>query len=164
MGTANPQRYMFFVTDTLETRQSKIRSFVKTEPAIAVLLAAMDFEWTVRRAILALGVSPTKAIHAQFGATNSGGLSGLNEHWKLEVTPRLRIGLPAVVPDWNQLKTKAFVLRHKLIHGVQGNTGINFAGRVVEQILAASSAVAKFAEANGAPVYGINIRRLKPRC
>jgi hypothetical protein len=46
---------MFLVKDNINYRQTKIRSFLSNEPAIAVILAAADFEWSVRRAIRALG-------------------------------------------------------------------------------------------------------------
>lgn len=58
---------MFFVNDTQEHRHKFIRSFLKKDTApIAVLLAAIDFEWTVKRAILAFGTSPTKDLRACF--------------------------------------------------------------------------------------------------
>jgi hypothetical protein len=155
---------MFLVNDTIEQRQSKIRSFAhRNEPVIAILLAAADFEWTVRRAILALGKSPTKVIRHRFQQEKKGGLAAWKEYWKEEVKPRFGTDLASVVPDWEQLYTKSFPLRHKLIHGAQGIVGSNYAERTVETILAASWAVAKFAKDKGEPIYGHSIRRIKPR-
>jgi len=45
---------MFLVKDDPTEREKKILGFVPNEPAIAVILAAVHFEWTVRRAIIAL--------------------------------------------------------------------------------------------------------------
>ena len=53
---------MFLVSDKLDGRRAKIRGFLEKEPAIAVLLAAADFEWTIRRAILLLGKDSTTEI------------------------------------------------------------------------------------------------------
>ena len=57
---------MFLINDTMEERHQTIRSFLSSDPMIAVILAAADFEWTVRRAILALGTLPTKEIRKHF--------------------------------------------------------------------------------------------------
>jgi hypothetical protein len=154
---------MFLTSDTMGQRQQKIRSFMSTEPVIAVLLAAADFEWTTRRAILALGKSPTKSINACLRAEKKGGLKALQGYWKDEVKPRLGSDLATIVPDWNFFATKAYDLRHKLVHGAQGTTGKAYAGRAVEAMLNASKAVAEYAAKNGEPVYGRQIRRIKPR-
>ncbi len=53
---------MFLVSDTLEERSAKIHRFIaEREPAIAVLLAAVDCERTIRRAVMSLGTTPTMA-------------------------------------------------------------------------------------------------------
>ena len=154
---------MFLVTDTIDERQTKIRSFLAQEPVIAVLLAAADFEWTTRRAILALGKSPTKSINACLRTEKKGGLKALQGYWRDEVKPRLGSDLATIVPDWNFFATKAYDLRHKLVHGAQGTTGKAYAGRAVEAMLEASKAVAEYAANNGEPVYGRQIRRINPR-
>ncbi len=57
---------MFLVRDRIEARHEKIRTFMGSDDAaIAVLLAAADFERTVRRAILALGNTPTKQLRTK---------------------------------------------------------------------------------------------------
>lgn len=154
---------MFLVADSLDERQRSIRSFLTTEPVIAVLLAAADFEWTTRRAILALGKSPTKVINDRFRKEKRGGLKALQEYWKDEVKPRLGSELATIVPDWEFFATKAYDLRHKLVHGAQGTTGKEYAGRAVEAMLEASKAVADYAAKHGEPVYGRQIRRIKQR-
>jgi len=89
---------MFFVQDTLIQRHRKIRSFLKTESVIAVLLGAADFEWTVRRAIIALGHSPNVDIreHTLLGCH---GLDAYKAAWKEEVQPAHETSLSAVVPN-----------------------------------------------------------------
>jgi hypothetical protein len=147
---------MFLVKDTVQKRHEKILSFLEKEPAIAVLLSAADFEWTVRRVILACGSSPIRDLRSRQ-------LNGLNSYakcWKNEVTPRFPKELQKVVPDWEVFQ-KAFKLRHNLIHGVQGTTGRGYARRQVETIIGASKALVDFAAENRAKIYGSPLRRVK---
>jgi len=154
---------MFLINDSIQVRHKKIRSFLADEPTIAVLLAVTDFEWTVRRAILALGRSNTSALNYRFKTENTAGPDRLKEIWKDEVKPRFGEDLTAVVPRWQTLKEKAIILRNKLIHGLQGTTGKSYAQRMVEVILSASTAVTEYAEAKGERIYGRKIIRLKNR-
>jgi hypothetical protein len=75
---------MFLVKDTIKKRHEKIRSFLEKEPAIAVLLSAADFGWTVRRVILACGSSPIRDLRER----KLGGPAAYAGCWKKEVTPR----------------------------------------------------------------------------
>ena len=150
---------MFLVDDTLSQRQSRIRSY---EPFVGVILAAVDFEWTVRRAILALGKSPTKQIHDTV-LIHCSGLDKYKEAWRLEVKPFTGKGLPEVIADWQFFKEKAFSLRHRLVHGVSGSVTKQYAEERIESILRASKSIAEFAESFNEPIYGRVIRRLKPR-
>ena len=154
---------MFLVNDSIEDRHQRIRSFIAKVPTVAVILSTADFEWTTRRAVLALGRSPTKVINQQFRSEKLGGLSALKKLWQTEVKPRLGSDLATVVPDWQYLFEKAFDLRNKLIHGVQGSVGVDYAQKRVEAILAATKAVAEYAEQNKGSVYKRKIVRLKAR-
>lgn len=152
---------MFLVRDTMNGRHKKIRSFLDKEPAIAVLLAAADFEWTARRAILACGSSPMGYLR-EHELRTCHGPPAYAECWEKEVTPRFHKELKNIICDWEVFR-EAFKLRHKLIHGVQGTTGTEFARRQVEPIIAASKAITEFAAKNGAQIYGARIRRVKGR-
>jgi hypothetical protein len=153
---------MFLVNDTIDKRHARIRSYLEKEPVIAVILAAVDFEWTIRRAILSLGTSPTRVIREEV-LNKASGLDTYNECWKKEVKSRLKQGLAEVVPDWKYFKYEAYPLRHRLVHGAIGTTGISYARDRVEAILKASKAVAEFALNNGEPIYGRFVRRIKAR-
>jgi hypothetical protein len=60
-----PKRMKLLVSDTQENRHAQIRRLLVDQKAvIAVLLAAADVEWTIRRAIIALGTSPTAYLRA----------------------------------------------------------------------------------------------------
>ena len=152
---------MFLVSDTRSSREAKIRSFLQDDPAVAVILAAADFEWTVRRAIVALGRSPTKVIRQHLAECY--GLDRYKEAWKQEVQPRFGIGLAGVVPEWQFFREKAYDLRHKIVHGLSSSVPVAFGQSRLDSILAASSAVTTFADSAGEPLYGRIIRRLNPR-
>jgi hypothetical protein len=154
---------MFLINDRQTKRHKKIRSYLQKEPVIAAILAATDFEWTARRAILALGSSPTKAINDRFKKEKSGGPKAWQKYWKEEVTPRLHEDLADIAPTWQSVVKQAYPLRNKLVHGAEGRVTGSFASLAVDALLAASTSVAEYAEKHGEPVYGRKIRRLKRR-
>ncbi len=119
---------------------------------IGVLLAAMNFEWTVRRAIVALGWQKNTTIRKD-DLRSCHGLDGYNEAWKNQVTPRFGERLPRIIPDWNYLKTEAYPLRHLLIHGEKTATGVEYARDRRDSVLATSNAVAQFARSKGVDLY-----------
>jgi len=147
---------VFLIKDTLEQRQDKILSFLPGEPVIAILLAAADFEWTVRRAIRRFAHKTGNDPGPKFDKVS--GLEVYGEWWAAAATPRFA-RLDMVVQDWKSLQ-EYFKLRHKLIHGEQGTTGASFAKVHVDAILAASAAVVKYAQDQGESIYG---KKLPPR-
>lgn len=169
---------MFLVSDDLGVREHKIRGFLERgEPAIAVLLGAADCERTIRRAILSLGSSPTLELAYQLGRPRprgwvppsprppkfSSSLSGYSMAWATEVKPRFGVDLEGgLVKDWQPLK-KAFQLRHDLIHGDTGTTGLGYARSQVEVILAATRVVHEFAKSRGYDLIHPLRKRLRPR-
>lgn len=157
---------MFLVDDTLDTRQDKIKKYIESDIVVALLLASADFEWTVRRAILALGSSPTKIIRKEV-LIKCHGLDDYKSAWKKEIKQYLDKdkyrNLVEVVPDWNFFKTEAYPLRHKLIHGVIGATGNKYTLKRVESILNASKHIAIYASDQNEPIFGRKIVRIKRR-
>jgi hypothetical protein len=154
---------VFLVSDSLESRQTKIETIQVHEPAIAVLVAASDFEWTLRRAIYRLGKSSTKEMKDKV-LFRINGLSRYEKAWNREVKPRFGKELKDLIPDWGFFEKTAYNLRNKLVHGEQGTTSLEYASRCVRALLTASAALTKFAEENGEPIYGERLpRRMKPR-
>lgn len=159
---------MFLVSDTQTERHKKIKGFVSSnETTIAVFLAAADLEWTLRRAILAMGCSPNKFIR-ECVLDQCTGLNKYKDAWRKEVLPRFGKSLIDLVgnDNWCELsnpKHGAFALRHRLIHGIAGTSGLDYLAQRVEVILAASIAVAKFSEGKGFNLFGKRLSvRLKP--
>jgi hypothetical protein len=137
---------LFLAGDRLEARHKKIRSFLPREPVIATILAAVDFEWTIRRAVIALGTNTIRLI--RYADLNR--CSGADEYKKArkkEVKGRLGEGLPEVVPNWRFIKNKAFMLWHQVFHGLRGMLSSNKTAERVEAFLAGSIAIAASAKA-----------------
>lgn len=151
----------FLVGDSQSARHDKIRGFLSEgEVVIAVLLAAADFEWTVRRGILALGSSPNADIRTGVLA-NCSGLDRYKDAWRTEVKRRFGRGLPEVIGQWDNFK-KAFELRHRLVHGIAGTTGEGYARPRVETVLQGAVNVAAFAQTNAIDLFGrLPIRQRK---
>lgn len=153
---------MFLVSDTQRERHELIRSFLSKERApIAVILAAVDFEWTLRRAILALGTTSTKHIREHVIYKVSG-LKLYKEKWKEEVKPRFGIDLTGLITHWSDL-SDAFDLRSRLVHGESGTVTPEYANPHVNHILKAAELLEAFAkEKDNRSLYGRKIIRRKP--
>lgn len=149
---------MFFVSDNRKERSQMIRSMIKKQPTIALLLAAIDFEWSLRRTIFALGVTPTKELRK----VRMGGPTRYKEVWKDEVFARTGVRLPQVITNWDMLTTKAFPMRHKIVHGIAPYTSPEHAAELCEVFLQSATDLATFATNNGTSIFGKPIRRLKP--
>jgi hypothetical protein len=150
---------MFLTSDTFHDRQARIRSFDNNDVFIGVLLATMDFEWTLRRAIIALGYQKNSTIRNCVLA-NCTGIDSYKEAWKQQVKPRHGATLPSIIPKWEFLKNQAFPLRHKLVHGIKAATGVNYARERRDCLLDASEEVVKFSKEKKIDLYArLPVRR-----
>jgi len=140
----------FLVGDTQEQRHDRIKRFMRQrEHFIAALLAAADFEWTVRRVILSLSREPNTVVRDDLSRCS--GLLTYSKKWARHLEHRKVPGLDQIVSDWDKLND-AYKIRHKLIHGERGHAGGHYAKHRILTILAASSEVAAFAEEQGHPI------------
>ena len=89
---------MFLVKDTSNLREERIKQFLNDDPALAALLSVIHFEWTVRRALIALGTSPNIIVRQQLERCH--GHEAYKELWKKEVVPNHQKPLPTVVSNW----------------------------------------------------------------
>jgi hypothetical protein len=106
---------MFLVQDSSQSRENRIKRFLDEDPTLSALLAVIHFEWTAKRAIIALGTSPNVVIRSRFRACT--GLERYKDLWKDEVFPKIGKRLPEVIENWQGLG-RSFSLRHRLVHGV----------------------------------------------
>ena len=136
---------MFLVKDPAIAREYKIRELGTQEPAWAVILSVIHFEWTIRRAIIAMGTSPNVEIRAKLKSCH--GCDKYKDLWKEEVFPNMELRLPEIVTNWDGLR-RAFRLRHRLVHGV-GSCGLEYAQERMIWAINATVDVRKLCEARG---------------
>lgn len=110
---------MFLVRESSVDREARILQLLEVDPAWAAVLAAVHVEWTLRRAIVALGCSPNVAIRQRLERCH--GQRDYKVLWQAEVTPRTGVRLPDLIRDWEGL-LRAFRLRNVLVHGVRSST------------------------------------------
>ena len=166
---------MFLVSDgSRKYRKEVIDRVAGEDMVLRVLLAAIDFEWTLRRTILALGWSPTKVLADKFDQSKYRKIEGLKKLWNDEVVVRVGESTPTVVElvnehpfankknkrSWDCL-CEAWDLRHKLVHGLQGCCGEDYGRRMSDVLLFATDRLVEFAEKHGKNVFRV-IRRTKP--
>jgi len=137
----------FKFSDPITTRHTAIRNFAeRSEPVIAVLLAAASFEWTVRRALVAMSCIPNRDVRCRLSKCST--LDGYKALWGEVVAPTRGATLPKVVQNWGAFRG-AFELRHRLIHGRQPAAGKKFAEEQCERVLSAATDVHMFAKDRG---------------
>lgn len=147
---------MFLVSHSLDTRAKEIRSWLAKHPSIALVIAAVYFEWAVSRALIALSQRPNQEVRADLEKTY--GLRRYEKQWQREAghlsgwQP-----LATVVRDWDSV-LQAFKARNVLVHGRDRYT-LNMAQPHVDALLAAVSDLCTYCLTQG---FDIN-RRLPQR-
>jgi len=140
---------MFLVQDSSLSREDRIKQFLTDDPSLSALLSVIHFEWTVRRAIIALGTSPNVVIRAKL--KNCHGIDRYKDVWKDEVFLNVKLSsqlrLTEAVKDWNGL-CRAFRLRHKLVHGTT-SCGAEYARERVQWAIAGANDVRAVCTDNG---------------
>ena len=164
---------MFLVSDGgRKNRKAIIKDTAGDDGVIYVLLAAIDFEWTLRRTILALGCMPTKALAVEMEKHKN--FKGQKDLWEKEVVGHYGKATPCLETVINRGEQKliggattlysslkkAKDLRNKLVHGLQGSCGKDYAILNAEVFFAASDALVAFAQSHGKNIYK-PIRRIK---
>lgn len=149
----------FNLTDNFDHREKIIMAMLDSGlPGIAVISAASDLEWTLRRAIVALGKGPNKDIHKKIERTS--GLRTYAKQWNSEVGVRFNQSLELLIADWDNFVDSTYKLRHKLVHGAISKTTREYATPRVEEILRATKAIVDFAARNSVDLYArLPIRR-----
>lgn len=164
---------MFYVSDTIEKRHLMIRSFYdKDHVCIAVLLASTDFEWTLRRAIVSLGIDPTADIRTVIKMYHK--LIDYSNLWDKQVAknnkirnkkPWASVRLSVLISNWDFLTKEALPFRNQIIHGFNTSPGLDYARDRCEAILYASKSIVDFSLSHGVDLYKRlpTRRRTKPQ-
>ncbi len=146
---------MFLASEPAQYREAKIRKWLYTEPSIALLVAAVHFEWTICRAVLFLSSRPNQEIRKEVAVVY--GLEKYKDFWCMEIVS-LRGGhsLPSIVSDWKAV-TDAYKARHSLVHGRDRYTR-NMAAPHVEALLNAAAKIREYCE----HLVGVNFHAQLP--
>lgn len=149
-----------------QMRRKRIETIAELEPIIGFLASVFDFEWMVRRAILALSASPTAVIKVWFRSKH--GLDDYKEAW-VQFVDKPPQGIPFLLRnydkskhvEWSVLKD-AFEQRHPLVHGINGFLEDDVAKFNIQLFLTASEIMESILQANGKSAFKtIPVRRAK---
>jgi hypothetical protein len=151
---------MFLASDTTKHRELRVRSFLSADPSVSLLVAAVNFEWTVCRAVLFLSKRPNSELRSLMAKYFS--LDSYKELWNLEVVAGRNFSpLAMVVRNWSAVR-KAFEARNRLVHGRDRYTR-NMATPHVEVLLLGTRYIDEYCESLGYPLFGRMPIRSQPR-
>jgi len=143
---------MFLASERSHHRESKIRSLTTRDPSIGLVLAAVNFEWTVSRAVLFISVTPNKALRekmAQYYSPDS-----YKRLWREEVCRNISGSppLPRLIRHWPKV-LDGFHARNVLVHGKDRYTA-KMANPHINALLDAARDIDSYCESIGKPLYG----------
>lgn len=140
---------MFLVSHSLDLRAKEIRSWLPKHSSIALVVAAVYFEWTICRAIVGLSRRPNREVREIL--VKIYGLARYKDLWRHELSHLTDAQLlPKVVKDWHSV-TEAFAARDRLVHGRDRYTP-RMATPLVDSLLAAVSDVCAHALKHGVDI------------
>ena len=154
---------MFYVRDNYQDRRSMILKFKNEQDiCIAIILAAADFEWTIRRIILSLSQEPNTVVRKDKRyLRRCSGLGDYKSVWNLLIAknPKLvnpdnptDLELQSVIKDWNSFK-QMYKYRHGIVHGFKANLNFDEGCKALDSILKATDNIYNFSQANGYDVF-----------
>lgn len=144
---------MFYIGFGSAKREAEIRKIATSDRTTALILAAVHFEWMLKRAILKMGASPTKDLRKQlervFRMEKKNGHYGYNEVWHREVGSRVKnASLRTVLGKLSRIQGHALDVRGKVIHG-NGTVSNADADEAIELFLGAGGKLRDFASQRG---------------
>ena len=143
---------LFSVGYGIQRREKKIREIEQEDHTHAVILAAVHFEWVIKRTILKLGHSPTKTLRKQLEDVYRVIPNDINPNrnykkiWKDEIKDKYKnSALGTVLGRLEQIQNEAFKTRGKIIHG-NGTVDKKKAKKAIDLFLEASQKLCDFAQ------------------
>jgi hypothetical protein len=160
---------LFSVKYGSENREKFIEDYLEKEFTISLILAAVHFEWTLKRTILVLGKKFTEPLGKELQKVYkfTGAIDSLEEIWKREIGHIHKssfgkvIGLKSVyVKDKSckKISNHAKDIRSEVIHGNRPPSKIRVT-KAVSQYIQASRNLRNFVILNGKDLD----KRLTPR-
>lgn len=145
-----------------EMRRKRIEAIAEQEPCLGFLAAVFDFEWMVRRSILALSDFPSPFVRRQM--TRIHGTDGFKNAWDLFVCSGntrknksldvvFRDGTATCSVDWSGV-CAAFKARHPIVHGDNGFIRDEDAKKHMHALLDASGILEDHLHKFGKTVFG----------
>lgn len=157
--TIRKGRKLFLAGDHAGLREKKIRLFLLKEPSIALLVAAVNFEWTVSRAIIFLSETPNAQLRKKMFDYHSP--KKYNILWRQEAVPQGHPSLARLVSNWEQV-LDAFTARNLIVHG-KGRYTKNMATPHVEALIEAVACIDAYCIENHSPLHKRMPVRRKPK-
>lgn len=150
---------MFNVRYGSENRERRIREIANEDLTVGVILAAVHFEWMMKRAILKLGTNPTFQLREELSRvtgvrrkerSDGSAQDGYYEVWKREVDSRIRkrSALGTVLGKLTDIRDKAMKVRGHIVHG-NGTCKREDAEKAIELFLAVGPKLRAFASRHG---------------
>jgi len=133
-------------------RENYIYDIAKSDPSIALILAAVTFEWTFKRFIMKLGKSKTDDLRKILEKTYS--LKSLKEVWHKEIGSQYKKAsikdvlldfFNVIEPSKNPKKPNACDVRGEVIHG-NGSISSDRANKATREYLFAARFLYLYAE------------------
>ncbi len=144
---------MFSVGYGSKEREDRLRVLSQEDPTTAVILAAVHFEWMLKRSILKLGSTPTQALRKElenvYRLEDTGTKRGYKSIWRSEIEPRFKgAALGTVLGRLAAIQHVALKCRGRIVHG-NGTVSRKQAKEAVELFLDAGLKLRAFAEKGG---------------
>ncbi len=138
---------MFLAGEEPHFREQRIREYLRREPSVGLLVAAVHFEWTVCRAVMFLSPTPNRELRNLMSRVY--GLDKYEQLWRNQVAAFVddRLGLPKIVGNWQQVRD-AFQMRNRLVHGRDRATQ-NMAKPKVDALIRAAASIQLYCSRRG---------------
>lgn len=170
---------LFTVSYGSKSREDYIIRFLESDPTIAVILASVHFEWMLKRTIMKLGHSPTKALKEKLDSAykfdTKGQCEDLKMIWideisnRISSTKRQKSSFEKVIgnssPTLGGVKIgvkTARDIRSKIIHG-NGSVSKKDATKAVHDFIYSSNNLRQFVIKCGEDLDSRLIPRMKKR-
>ena len=158
---------MFSVGYGVANREKKILTIAKSDPNHALILAAVHFEWVIKRSILKLGSSPTASLRKELENTYKLAVPNSNKDyravWKREVASRFKgSSLGTVLGNLHDIQNKTLKARGRVIHG-NGTISKKEANIAVLEFLKAAGKLEAFTKKHGEDLDSRLRTRIKSR-
>ena len=148
---------MFLARSSVKEREDEVRSFLSSHPSVALVLAAVNFEWTVSRAVLFLSTTANVPLRQKMRDYHSP--KRYNELWRHEVMQNGHPALAKLVRNWASV-LKGFDARNVLVHGKDRHT-TRMVTPKVQALLKGACYVDTYCRDIGKPLYGPMPKRRK---